>query len=231
MFAEDHQLGFDDTIVPRPTLDSTGGVQYDIEVNGTWYRTQRLVSSIGAETIRGRGTRVWEVKELDANKVEKSDSSILKDSWGDEKRLREELVNKKIRDTKNLDDSQSEMLQQSLLTCLNSWDVTVETLWGRKPDSTRKVMLRGQDAKHRGTVNVKKNLDASKRVAPKLPAKGTLSQGATIEPQHIRYGEKIHHRIVFAEVGITIQEVGSLYEAFQYLAQVALGACTSSLNQ
>lgn len=190
LLAEDYQLGFDDTIVRRPNLDTYGSTQYDIEVNGTWYCTQRLVSSIGADTIRGRGTQVWEVKELDENKVEMPRFLILKDSWANEERtsLREELIHREILETNDLDDQSFQILHRSLLTCLNAWDVTVETPSGREPDTTCPIMLRGRDS--------------------------------TYGPHR----EKIHHRIIFAEVGTTILEVHSLYSAFQYLAQVALGA-------
>ncbi|EKM53991.1 uncharacterized protein PHACADRAFT_196429 [Phanerochaete carnosa HHB-10118-sp] len=221
-YAEDYQLGFDESMKRLDTLDASGRVQYDIRVNETMYRTQRLVSSIGVETIRGRGTRVWEVKELDGHGKEKPGSVIVKDSWGDKKRRREEDINKDIRDTETIDEQHSQVLNGCLLTCLNSWDVTVDTSTGRKIDSTREVMFCGNDPTYLDTVKVKKDLDASKRVAPKLPAQGTLSQLSTIEPSRFVYGEKIYHRVVFAEVGTTIIEAQTLSQVFKFLSNIAI---------
>ena len=54
------------------------------------YRTKRMISNIGADTLRGRGTRVWEAVELDGNdeEVEVATTCVLKDSWVDVDRSR-----------------------------------------------------------------------------------------------------------------------------------------------
>ncbi|EKM48776.1 uncharacterized protein PHACADRAFT_132196 [Phanerochaete carnosa HHB-10118-sp] len=99
LYAERHALGFDETIVRLPPGEGESDVPYEIEVGGKWYRTQRLISAIGAESIRGRGTRVWEVKELDGpGGVEIGPCMVLKDGWPDYDRDREEVIHEKILD-------------------------------------------------------------------------------------------------------------------------------------
>ena len=95
-FATEQELGWDTSITlyrPRPLI-APNEVQYDIKVRddakGTTrtFRTRRLISSIGADALRGRGTRVWEVVEL-KNGKEGTSKHVLKDAWVDVERERE----------------------------------------------------------------------------------------------------------------------------------------------
>lgn len=227
-FADDQDLGFDKTITRAPGLDATGRAQYDIKVGEKVYRTQRLISSIGAESTRGRGTRVWEVRELDAHGNEASESCILKDSWSDRSRDREGKINELIRGTKTADQRVTEGLNKSLLTYLSSWDVTVEISKGvHHTDSTRGIITRGQAPVFTNTLQVMKDFEARQPVPQKNPAQGTASQ-VQAKTAHVVYGEKIHHRVVFEEVGITTADVGSLSQAFHHLSQVSNGMSITS---
>ena len=98
------------------------------------------------------------------------------------------------------------------------------TASGRQADDTRKILLNGASRTKSGpTINVFKDFDASKRVESKHPPQGTYSETPSKDPPHLTYGAKIHHRVIYAEVGVTIAEVGSLYLAFQYLSEAAFG--------
>lgn len=222
-FAEDHELGIDETVTRLNAPDPTRGVQYDIRVGDKVYRTQRLISSIGAESMRGRGTRVWEVKEVDAKGHEVGDPMILKDSWGGKSRPREFDISTAIRNTSTPHPMLKTLLDNHLLTYVDSWDVTLMTRDGEKEDSTREVMLRGGTPVWTTVLRVQKDYEASKRVVQKHPAQGVLSNPKKSDITYVEYGEKIHHRVIIKEVGTTIVEAGTLSKAFAHLSEVAKG--------
>ncbi|GJE97364.1 hypothetical protein PsYK624_135800 [Phanerochaete sordida] len=217
MWAKPHELGLDSTIVRQPSPDAHGGVQYDILVGDKWYRTQRLISAIGAESPRGRGTRVWEVRELDkCGGTETGPSLVLKDSWVDQDRPREAKILDDIRAsvTKKRD---WKRLKPHLLTVHDSADVLVEGV----PDDTHSVLRRGMIPVWEETVPVKKDLDANKQAqedprplvdAPAVPERASK--------RHVVYHRKVHHRVIFKQMGTTIMEVGTFTHAFAALGQV-----------
>ena len=82
------------------TLDD-GSHQYDISVTQTdgtsqVYRTKDILSDSGGVYLQGRGTRVWKAIRVEDG-VETGDIVALKDSWVDEYREREALLNARIR--------------------------------------------------------------------------------------------------------------------------------------
>ena len=83
MYADTTQLGWDPTMERVSTRHHVGQVDYIIKFRNVRYRTVRLISDIGAEAIRGRGTRVWEVRQLNKNDEEDPTPLVLKDSWAD----------------------------------------------------------------------------------------------------------------------------------------------------
>ena len=104
-YGTDHELGWDSSITLYEPSVASGTLQYDITVrqgddgSAITYRTKRMISNIGADTLRGRGARVWEVAELDGNSEEKDSglTCVLKDSWVDEDRRREGEILKQVR--------------------------------------------------------------------------------------------------------------------------------------
>ncbi|EKM53990.1 uncharacterized protein PHACADRAFT_122666 [Phanerochaete carnosa HHB-10118-sp] len=216
-FARRDELGFDDTIVRLPTLDSCGGPQYEILVNKKWYRTQRLISNIGAEALRGRGTRVWEVRELDRRGgKEIGPRLVLKDSWVDADRDREATILENIRKSATTD-VQREAFDTYLLHAKDSWDVRTA---GNKVDSTRKVICRRPLPPAMRAMAVKKYPDEDKTVDVTLPPQGAIAGTPSEGPGPVTFATKVHHRILFSDVGKTIMEAGTLGAAFQVLADV-----------
>ncbi|GJE97362.1 hypothetical protein PsYK624_135780 [Phanerochaete sordida] len=216
MWAKPHELGLDSTIVRQPSPDTHGGVQYDILVGDKWYRTQRLISAIGAESPRGRGTRVWEVRELDkCGGTESGPSLVLKDSWVDQDRPREAKILDDIRASVT-SKGDWKLLKQHLLTVRNSADVLVEGV----PDDMRFVMRRAIVPIWEETIPVKKDLHANKQSQdePHPPVAAVVPERAS--EQHVVYHRKVHHRVVFKEMGTTIMEVGTFTQAFSALGQV-----------
>ena len=151
MFASSEKLGYDPTI--RPASDPTSRIhnQYDIDVRHedpdhkgqfttSTYRTRRLLSNIGAQAIRGRGTRVWEVAKMvevvnadgtPAGRVPEDETAVLKDSWIDDSREREAVIMKNLIDSAPA--KQREILIRHLLTVVCYGDVLIDNEKDRKP--------------------------------------------------------------------------------------------------
>ncbi|EKM48469.1 uncharacterized protein PHACADRAFT_77345, partial [Phanerochaete carnosa HHB-10118-sp] len=216
LYAERHALGFDETIVRLPPGEGESDVPYEIEVGGKWYRTQRLISAIGAESIRGRGTRVWEVKELDGpGGVEIGPCMVLKDGWPDYDRDREEVIHEKILDAAEKS-GQVETLKKHMLTVHAACDVLVEG----NVDDTLAVICRGEAPPYGETLEVKKDLEAKKTVHEDHPLQGAMPRPSDEIGKHFAYHRKVHHRIIFEEVGTTIMESGTVSFAFGILQEV-----------
>ena len=102
MFADMSDLGYDTTMEPVVRSHGLRTGQYDITVRHVasgeeaTYRSEQLVSNISAESVRGRATRVWKVRSLDANGEPVGPIKILKDCWIDEDRKREGTILAKI---------------------------------------------------------------------------------------------------------------------------------------
>lgn len=215
MYARPEELGYDPTITPARDPKARANNQYDIvvrDVEGTsWmYRTTRLISSIGAESLRGRGTRVWEAQRL-INGRPQGKSVALKDSWIDDHRDREAAILEKIiASASSVKDR--ETLVRHLLTIMCYGDVYVN---GAK-DSTKQL--------RRGLVTTSDIGSYALRQPTPLAPDGTLSEDLRgvpvgtslypaiddVRPQLVMYNDKTHHRIVFNEVGTPIETLTSL---------------------
>jgi hypothetical protein len=58
--------------------------------------TKKIISSFGAEPLRGRGTRVFEAIEIDKHGNERSSAVVMKDIWIDHDRVREDAIVAKL---------------------------------------------------------------------------------------------------------------------------------------
>ena len=114
MFAEAHELGYDPTIRPAKGLSRSTN-QWDITVHygdnvdtsqpvdvsklrTVVLRTEKLESSIGAEAMRSRGTRVWQARIIRPDGKLDDKVSVIKDYWVDHDRLREAMIRQRILD-------------------------------------------------------------------------------------------------------------------------------------
>ncbi|KAF9503667.1 hypothetical protein BS47DRAFT_778303 [Hydnum rufescens UP504] len=93
-FADRASLGFDSTMMRAPGDPS----QFIITVHSNdnkkdrRFRTRKILSSFGAEPLRGRGTRVYEAIGVDEHGKEMGDPVVLKDIWIDHDRMREGTI-------------------------------------------------------------------------------------------------------------------------------------------
>ncbi|KAF7799154.1 hypothetical protein EIP86_010385 [Pleurotus ostreatoroseus] len=132
LYAEPHQLGWDDTMKLLPD-----GLNYDITVRSggqnRTYRTQKLLADKGSRYVIGKGTRVWRAVLIE-DEDEKGPPIALKDCWVALSRTREGEILRQIR----RDILASSPDDQELVECLfpaAEWDGDVLTYYG-EPDLT-----------------------------------------------------------------------------------------------
>ncbi|EKM53007.1 uncharacterized protein PHACADRAFT_124468 [Phanerochaete carnosa HHB-10118-sp] len=220
MYAGEADLGWDTTIRRLTTPD--GHTQLEITVNNKKYRTLRLISSIGADSLRGRGTRVWEVVQVDGDGNFVAGPFALKDSWVDSDRVREWQILHRIR-VSGSNERHNTCFENHLPHILEHWDVLVND----SPDDTHNTMRRAVDATistHRRALPVLINPSVRQKVMSKHPAVGAFNMPeATKQP--LDFAAKTHHRVVFKGVGKSIVEVESMEEAFRHLRRAVLVLC------
>lgn len=225
-FADLDALGWDLTVTLLEPRGAGLPVQYDIVVRDQkmttkrTFRTKRMISSIAADTLRGRGTRVWEVTEVDDKGKEKGNGTyVLKDVWVDDDRQREGDILQAIRDATKAKPKPKkwlELVDQFLLTTVEYGDVRVDdevdkTRHWAMPEISNMVKVKNEPKEH---ARVKNHL---------APVGGISLEPVSQQPVAQHFATKSHHRIVFKEVGKTIREVESLREAFMYIRQAVRG--------
>ena len=129
LLAEQHELGYDPTMVVLPP-DSAGRTQYDIVVRSGRdgkhiYRTIDVVFDAGSDRLLSRGTRVWKaIRVVDG--VPNGEPVILKDAWVSTGRQREGDIDARIRRSATvLPEDDRTCLENMLLTILDHGDVVV----------------------------------------------------------------------------------------------------------
>ncbi|CAE6408544.1 unnamed protein product [Rhizoctonia solani] len=102
LLAEGVELGYNPNIQLVPSNNLNSEPSYDITIRNpdtqasTIYRTVGIISDVGADSMVGRGTRVWEVRKLvDGELV--GTSYALKDTWVHEDRVPEHKLIQKFR--------------------------------------------------------------------------------------------------------------------------------------
>ncbi|EKM53940.1 uncharacterized protein PHACADRAFT_209774, partial [Phanerochaete carnosa HHB-10118-sp] len=234
-FATRLQLGYDETIVRCPGLTGMDvSVVYEIAVRSDnkqkppikWYRTVRLISELGASTIRGRGTRVWEVVELDkpSGQAVGLRTYVVKDIWLDKGRRSEGIALEELYKKVSGTDAE-DIFKKSFMTTRRYGDVYVH---GRRPDITDCFKLsRLQSAPLPSCpefLRIPIGPEPLKVVTTRQGTVTVANQAGNFPRQYTRYSDKVHHRVVFNEVGKPIFQVKSLHKAFSHIGQVFLGA-------
>jgi hypothetical protein len=221
-FARDVDLGWDPSI-QRVLMDEK--MCYEITMHETRdeqivenvYRTFEVVSDVGAVGLRGRGTRVFLAYLLDENEAV-GDPVVLKDVWADITRPREGQNREALLKAANKQDC--EVLKTHIMTVLASGDVLVDG----KPDSTGE-MLRDLSLPDRATFRLQR--------AAIPPRKSYLGDGNNSQwdyafqhaphPLHLTYPDKVHHRVVFKEIGTPIDTLPNLKDVRVVLTDIVKG--------
>lgn len=233
MYADTAQLGWDPTI-SRHICPITQEERYDMVVHpanapAAVYRTKKLLSNVGAEALRGRGTRVWTAVEVSQNDkgedIETGPLVVIKDCWVDSDRKREGQILEEIRASAVADSFEAKVFEQCLLTVQCYGDVMVN---GRL-DSTDTLHRRGAvlpNGHGKLQLNLKANVPLRNDI-PVVNATPELEESAGDDDgfrhTYLDYAAKTHHRTVFAEVGVPIHDVNSLTVAFNGLRNLVPG--------
>ncbi|KAI0084507.1 hypothetical protein BDY19DRAFT_524479 [Irpex rosettiformis] len=239
MFARAHELGYDPTMqpardgkrwsnqwditvhyVPEGDDDHLSGPIDESKLRTVVLRTQKLESNIGAEAMRSRGTRVWQARILGPNGRLGDRTVAIKDYWVDHDRLREATIRQRILDDVKTEE-QKNILRRHLLTPLYSGDVVIA---GQR-DNTHTLLRRGASVP-KGTLypTVHEDVSLTATTVPEdepLAPQGTGIIASRTEKllKLITLHDKSHHRIVFAEVAITIEDIRSAKMVFDIARQ------------
>ncbi|KIP06495.1 hypothetical protein PHLGIDRAFT_118886 [Phlebiopsis gigantea 11061_1 CR5-6] len=219
MYATTDDLGWDPTMTLVPETD--GKHQYDIQVAVSTdpmpvvYRTTRLISNVGACRLRGRGTRVWEVRQLNANSCFTGPPRVLKDSWPDTDRPREaEVLAQVLRDIGSVEEAQDFFLTVEAAGDVSIGGAVDQTL----PESDRDQLYardNGEEPKRFDLMQVDNSERATQGRDKTLQSLDGEVRGSQVSSfsalQHqlqepVRFCPKTHHRIVFKEVCKSLNE-------------------------
>lgn len=245
MYAKAHELGYDTTMSTPADTQLRAKNQWDITVHpvvrveeaegagaesigkktrapDVTFRTTKLISSIGAEGVRSRGTRVWQAQQLVAGKMQPTEM-VMKDYWVDSNRVREADIWLKI-----LMDAPTArartLLKRHLLTPLYSGDVMIDgqedtthalrrfsTLPACKGMKMIQLLRSSTEITDNDSIVTEDQPFASR-------GSGAMPQGPAALP-----GDKSHHRIVFKERGVTIEHLTTVSQVLRAGMQALKG--------
>jgi hypothetical protein len=187
------------------------------------FRTKNIISSFGAEPLRGRGTRVFEAAEIDKHGNETSSAVVVKDIWIDHDRTREGTILAELHAQASNEDKK--LVDKFFLTSICHGDV-----W-TKPgilDDTENGLMRGLKLSAGNVFELqRKQLVLEKQpVPPGSEGLRAISRLPVPHP-HLKYAHKTHYRIVFKEKGVTIDLIPSLPDVMTILTEIVSGALLS----
>ena len=226
-FADQKSLGFD------PTVQRNRG-QFVITINPNnekqsprRFQTRQTVSSSGAESLLGRGTRVFEAVEIDGNGNPSGSPVVLKDTWVDSDRTREGNVIALLHTEANCEDRK--LIKKHFLTTICHGDVWTDP---DIRDDTANSLMRGLDITSDHVSLFKLQVKPFSRTYESLSGSESSKEYCRVRAPHpyLSYAHKTHYRIVFKEKGITIDRVKKLPEVMTVLGETVGGAflfCTS----
>lgn len=217
------------TVGKAPNRGAGAAPQYDIAVfvspkEKRWYRTQRLVSNIGAEAARGRGTRVWEVALLDERNEPTGHPRVLKDCWIDDDRTREGEIIRQIRLSAKTEEHER-AFKDYLLTVECHGDVFI----GEHKDQTHSLIRRGHAVpQNHAWYKLCPSPPLPDVDAPLYPSGSIAYLPPMVDREIIEYDDKSHYRIVFQELGTSIDKLNWTFDIVYNLGLALEGAYPSN---
>jgi Fungal protein kinase len=183
------------------------------------FRTGQIISSFGAEPLRGRGTRVYEAIEVDEHGKEKGIAVVLKDIWIDHDRTREGDILAQL--YKEADEEDKKLVKKHFLSTVCHGDVLIEP---SVRDNTRDLMRR-MDITRDSVFQLQKrsSMDSTHKVASGSQSLRAMSR-LHVQHPNLTYSHKTHYRIVFEEKGTTIDLVPNLSDVMKVLVDIVAGA-------
>ncbi|KAF8493938.1 hypothetical protein F5888DRAFT_1720628 [Russula emetica] len=221
-FADQTSLGFDSTI--QPVTGNRGQSVVTVhpdndKQNSRRFRTTEILSSYGAEPLRGRGTRVFQAVEIDGNGEPSGSPVVLKDIWIDSDRTREGNILASLRSETN--DEDRLLFEERFLTTICHGDVWTEL---NILDDTANTLMRGLNITSDHTSRF--DLQWQSVIQKHDPTPGSEGLRATMSlvrapppPPNVSYAHKTHYRIVFKEKGTTVDSIKNLPEVMTVLTE------------
>jgi hypothetical protein len=187
------------------------------------FRTKKIISSFGAEPLRGRGTRVFEAIEIDKHGNETSSAVVVKDIWIDHDRTREGTILAKLH--AQADNEDKKLVEKFFLTTICHGDVWTEP---GVLDDTENGLMRGLKLSTGGTFELqRKQLVLEKQpIPPGSEGLREISRLPVPHP-HLKYVHKTHYRVIFKEKGVTVDLVPSIPDIMTILTDTVSGALLS----
>ena len=231
-FADQKSLGFDPTV----KLDTSNEGQLIFIVhpdndkqNLRRFQTIQIISSSGAESLLGRGTRVFEAVEIDENGDPNGSPVVVKDIWVDSDRTREGNVLALLHTEANCEDRI--LINKHFLTTICHGDVWTEP---DILDDTANALMRGLDIASDHVSLFKLQVKPYIRAYESRSGSESSQESRRVRAphSHLRYAHKTHYRIVFKEKGITIDRVKRLPDVMTVLGETVGGTflfCTVEL--
>lgn len=220
-------LGFDPTIQRIPGQPT----QFIMAVHTSHYqekprrfRTKSIISSTGADPLRGRGTRVFEAIEIDEHGHEIGTNVVLKDIWIDKDRAREGTILAQLYDEAKGNDKA--LVQKYFLTTVCHGDVWLDE---KVADDTEESIMRGLKTTDtmfslRFLIDGSISLSNTSTRPQSLHAMNLLKDWSPT-----KYAHKAHYRIVFREQGIMIHRVPSFHDVLKTLMDTVDGLLSDPL--
>ena len=226
-FADRKSLGFDPTITRAPRNPKEFIITVHDSRGPRRFRTTGIISSSGAEPLRGRGTRVFEAIEIDENDKEKGSPVVLKDIWIHRDRLREGEILAQLYEEADEDDKK--LVKKYFLTTLCHGDVFVEP---DVRDDTENLM-RGLETSPDSVFELQEESSMDSRY--NTFASGSRSLSAInripdVPHPNLTYSPKMHYRIVFEENGETIDSLRKLPDVMKILGDIVAGMFSLTIH-
>ncbi|KAF8557267.1 hypothetical protein OG21DRAFT_1520545 [Imleria badia] len=232
-FANDVELGWDPTI-RRVVVDNE--IQYDITFDGkdgppSVYRTVKILADFGADALKGRGTRVFKAYDIQRSPPTEGDYVVIKDSWRDHDRLREDQIIEKVFEDIakcNPDDPGAVIeAKKYFLTVLRAEDIMIDD----KIDNTLRLFhdidMPPDCPRHKVSPEKEPSLRlhvSSTGHVPLVPLQEEILACQNIPT--VKVGDiyhKIHFRVVFAELGEPIFNLETLGDVLETLEHALKG--------
>ncbi|CCO31396.1 hypothetical protein BN14_05437 [Rhizoctonia solani AG-1 IB] len=222
LLANPIQLGYDPSIKIAPPTGTEPS--YDITVYNpdtgetTIYRTTRMLSDIGVDSMVGRGTRVWKVQKL-VNGVPTLPEYVLKDTWVYADREAEHIMLIEIRE-------EQPSYAQHFLTPLDYGYVPLDPNLPSVPDNTDNMLGGRKSLRPTGKViELRGRAPSAAALCLKTSSTTRDSVGCFDEvpssPQggfrdfgYLSKHPRRHYRIVFEECGAPVHDLRKFKDIF-----------------
>jgi hypothetical protein len=223
-YASQEQLGYDLTMTRLK--DDSSRIQFEIETdNGRTFRTTKVLADFAADSLLGRGTRVWEGYFMDQPDRKRA----VKDVWVESDRELEGETLKKLREAYAKLEERDHIFENYFLTAelhgivKHSGNIEDDTL----------TMMNGKSLPTDEVLNLKVPRDIAEPSMSRYTSHA-VSSGMGPSPQEIkRVHERLairnrrHYRIFFDEVGTPLYAVMNLSDHFKALRDAIIGPSDS----